>query len=132
MRGVPAPYLHKLNTMAWKDDITDKITRRVPELGERANEDLLDDLLDDAFRSIIIYSNANAYKKEWDGILVRCVAMLYNNIGVEGSVGRNSLSTYDSFDSTDIIASFIQRNIPQYIRPVGYKYSDTRFDYPED
>lgn len=118
--------------MAWKDDITEKIIRRVPELDGTNNEDLLDDLIEDAFRSIMIYSSANVYKKEWDSVLVRCVAMLYNNIGLEGSTGRDSLSTRDTFDSTDIIASFIQRNIPQYIRPIGFKYSENRFDYPED
>lgn len=118
--------------MAWKDDITDKIIRRVPELDGTANEDLLDDLIEDAFRSIMNYSKANVYKKEWDSVLVRCVAMLYNNIGMEGSTSRNSLSTYDTFDSTDIIGSFIQANIPQYIRPLGFKYSETRFDYPTD
>lgn len=118
--------------MAWKDDITEKIIRRVPELDGTNNEDLIDDLVSDAFRSIMIYSNANEYKKEWDGILVRCVAMLYNNIGLEGSVGRGSLSTQDTFDSTDILASFIQRNIPQYIRPVGFKYNENRFEFPTD
>lgn len=118
--------------MSWKDDITEKIGRKIPALVETQNEDLCEDLLEDAFRSIMSYSKANVYNKQWDGILVRCVCMLYNNIGMEGSLSRESLSTTDTFDSTDIIASFIQRNIPQYIRPVGYSFNPTRFDLPED
>ena len=116
--------------MSWNDDITEKIVRRIPALGETDNEDLCQDLIEDAFRSIMIYSKADSYNKEWDSVLVRCVGMLYNNIGMEGSTSRESLSTTDTFDSTDIIASFIVRNIPQYIRPSGYSFSPTRFDFP--
>lgn len=117
--------------MSWTDDIKEKIGRRIPALVERENDDMCQDLIEDAFRSIMIYSKANQYNKEWDGIVVRCVCMLYNNIGMEGSTSRESLSTTDTFDSTDIIASFIQRNIPQYVRPVGYVFSPTRFNLPE-
>lgn len=114
--------------MSWTDDIQEKIFRRVPDL--QNDEELCQDLIDDAFRSIVSYSHANSYNTDWDGVLVRCVAMLYNNIGTEGSLSRSSLSTRDTFDNTDIIASFIQANIPQYLRPAGYKYATTRFDKP--
>lgn len=117
--------------MSWYDDISEKVIRRVPALGDEENEDLLQDLVQDAFNEIMSYSNANSYERRWDSTLVKCVAMLYNNIGVEGSLSRSSLSTSDTYDSTDILASFIVRNIPQYIRPIGYKYSDKRFDFPE-
>lgn len=115
--------------MSWIEDIKSQVYRRIPDLKD--NELLCSDLIDDSFMAIMLYSKANKYNKEWDKILVRCVAMLYNTIGVEGSVYRSSISTIDTYESTDIIAPFIQANIVQSIKPVGYKYPDTRFDYPE-
>lgn len=115
--------------MSWIEDIKQAVYRRVPELKD--DELLCEDLIDDAFKSIVSYSKASNYKTEWDKILVRCVAMLYNNIGTEGSIYRSSLSTIDSFASTDVIAPFIQANVPQFIKPIGYKHPENRFSYPE-
>lgn len=117
--------------MSWLDDIKEMTIRRVPELAGDDNEFLLEDLIDDSFKSIMQYSKANSYNTDWDKILVRCVAMLYNNIGTEGSVSRSSLSVSDSFDDTDVIASFIVANIPQYIKPTGYVYPNDRMKYPD-
>lgn len=115
--------------MSWSDTIRLAVYRRVPALEN--NFDLCNDLIEDAFRSIMTYSKADSYKKEWDSVLVRCVAMLYNNIGTEGSISRSSIDVSDSYDLTDILASFIVANIPQYIKPVGYKYKEDRFKFPD-
>lgn len=117
--------------MSWLQDIKDAVIRRVPELGDEDNEFLLEDLIDDSFKSIMQYSKANSYNTDWDKTLVRCVAMLYNNIGTEGLVSRSSLSTSDSFEDTDVIAGFIVANIPQYIKPAGYVYPAGRMNYPD-
>ena len=117
--------------MSWIDDITEKVVRRVPELGREENEFLREDLINEAFVSIVNYSKANSYKKEWDSILVRCVAALYNNIGTEGLQGRSSLSTRDSFNNVDVIAPIIVSNVKQYIKPTGHVYEDNRFNFPE-
>lgn len=116
--------------MSWLDNIKEMTIRRVPELAGDDNEFLLEDLIDDAFKSIMQYSKASSYNTDWDKTLVRCVAMLYNNVGAEGSTSRSSLNTSDSFDSTDAIASFIVANIPQYIKPTGYEYPADRMNYP--
>lgn len=115
--------------MSWIDDITDMVYRRVPELEEQ--EELCEDLISDAFYAIMNYSKANSYEKKWDRTLVRCVAMLYNTIGAEGSTYRSSLDTIDTYDASDILASFIQANVQQYLRPSGYTFSETRFNYPD-
>lgn len=115
--------------MSWSDNIRLAVCRRVPALKD--NFDLCNDLIEDAYKNIMLFSNANSYKKEWDAVLVRCVAMLYNNIGTEGSVSRSSIDVSDTYDATDILASFIVANIPQYIKPVGYKYDENRFNLPE-
>lgn len=114
--------------MSWIDGIKAQVVRRVPELKE--NELLCEDLIDDAFRSIVSYAKSDRYNREWDKVLVRCVAMLYNNIGTEGSTYRSSLDTTDTFDTTDVISGFIQANVTQYIKPLGHKFPETRFDYP--
>lgn len=115
--------------MSWIDDINEKVIRKIPQLEN--DEDLCNDLIRDVFNEIIIYSKANTYEKQWDNILVRGVAMLYNNLGTEGLTERTSVSTKDTFDSVDVISNLIQSNIQQKIRPIGYSYSSTRFDFPD-
>lgn len=117
--------------MSWIDDIKERIVRRVPELGESANDELCDDLVAEAFNEIVNYAHVDAYRKEWDLTLVRCVAALYNNIGIEGLLSRSSLNTGDSLSHADVIAPIIVANVKQYIKPVGYVYSDTRFNFPK-
>lgn len=117
--------------MSWLQDIEEMVIRRVPELGTDENEFLLEDLIDDAFKAIMQYSKADSYHTDWDKTLVRCVAMLYNNVGTEGLISRSALSVSDAFDGTDVIASFIVANIPQYIKPTGYKYPENRMNYPD-
>ena len=117
--------------MSWLQDIEDSVIRRVPELGTDENEFLLEDLIDDAFKTIMTYSGANSYNTDWDRTLVRCVAILYNKIGNEGSTSRTSLSTTDYYDSAVELASVMVADIPQYIKPVGYKYPENRMKYPE-
>lgn len=114
--------------MSWLDNIKEKVIRRIPDLAE--NNELCEDLIDDAFRSIVKYSQSDYYKVEWDNVLVRCVAMLYNNIGVEGSISRSSLSTSDIYSSTNVIDTYVQGTIQQSIRPLGHIFPDTRFNYP--
>lgn len=116
--------------MAWIDNIQEKVVRRVSELD--GNDELCLDLIEQAFYSIMKYSKANAYQREWDPTLVHCVVMLYNNLGAEGSISRSSLDTSDTYDGTDILGSYIQANIPQFIRPTGYRYSEARFEYPNE
>lgn len=115
--------------MSWLSNIKDKIYRRVPEL--RSDENLCEDLIDEAFVEIVKYSNANSYDRLWDSVLVKSVCMLYNTIGTEGSTYRSSLGVSDKYDSTDILATYLQANIKQYIKPVGYVYSQDRFKFPE-
>lgn len=116
--------------MAWIDTIKGEVLRRTPQL--EGQEMLLEDLVDDAFMCIMNYSKANSFDKAWGKTLVRCVAMLYNNLGVEGSVSRSSSGISDSYNSTDILSSFIACNIPQFIRPSGYVYSSNRYGYPTE
>lgn len=117
--------------MSWLDNIEEMVIRRVPELGTDENEFLMEDLIDDAFKAIMQYTRADSYNTDWDKKLVRCVAMLYNNIGTEGLTSRSSLSVSDSFDDTDVLASFMVANFPQYIKPVGYQYPADRMNYPD-
>lgn len=117
--------------MSWLQDIEEAVIRRIPELGTEDNEFLLEDLIDDAFLEIMQYTRADSYNTDWDKKLVRCVAMLYNNIGTEGLTSRSALSVSDSFDAPDVIASFIVANFPQYIKPVGYVYPADRMKYPD-
>ena len=37
----------------------------------------------------------------------------------------------DEYGTSDILATYLSGNLPQYIRPVGYAYNATRFDLPE-
>lgn len=115
--------------MSWINNIKMAVGRRVPDL--IGDQDLMEDLIDDAFIKIVSYSHADSYDRAWDKRLVRAVAMLYNNIGVEGSLGSSSMGIGDSYDSTDIIASMVAANIPQYVRPSGHVYPSTRFNYPQ-
>ena len=47
--------------MSWLDNIKEMTIRRVPELAGDDNEFLLEDLIDDAFQSIMQYTNADSY-----------------------------------------------------------------------
>lgn len=115
--------------MAWIDDIKSAVIRRIPQL--ETQSDLIEDLIDDAFRYIVNYSHDDSYSTQYDKVLVRAVAMLFNNIGVEGSMSRNANGISDSYNSTDVLASFVASNVKQYIRPSGYEFSSTRYTYPE-
>lgn len=113
----------------WITNIKNKICTRVVELKDK--QELLSDLVDDAFHQIMRHSNASAYKREWDNVLVNCVVTLYNYLGVEGSTHRSAGGISDDYESSNILSPILSRNIPTYIKPLGYVFPDTRFDMPE-
>lgn len=115
----------------WKNKIEKKITSRVPELGESKNTDLLEDLIDDALAQIVIFENASYYTTKWDNLLVNCVVTLYNYMGNEGSISRDANGVVDTYSSSSILSELLARNITPYIKPSGYVFPATRFDYPE-
>ena len=115
----------------WIERINAKVQRRIPELAEESNHQLLQDLIEEAFTDIINYSRADKYDTSWDNTLVKCVVTLYNYLGTEGSIYRSFNGIRDEYGSSDILSTILARNIPQYIKPTGYKYSNRRFDYPE-
>ena len=116
---------------AWKTKIEKKITNRVPELNSNKNKALLDDLIDDALAQIVIYENASSYNTRWDNLLVNCVVTLYNYLGNEGSISRDANGVNDTYSSSSILSELLSRNITPYIKPTGYQYPSTRFDYPQ-
>lgn len=115
----------------WLTQITKKVIHRVPDLAFQKNEQLREDLINDAFTQIMIHSQANSYERQWDNLLVNCVVTLYNYLGTEGSVSRTADGISDSYDSSNILSPLLSRNIAPYLRPAGYVYSKTRFDYPD-
>lgn len=115
--------------MDWKTKIIGKIQRRVPELAE--NDLLLEDLLEEAFYAIINYANVNAYNKEWDNLLITCVATLYNYMGMEGTTERRANGVLDFYETSSILTPILSRNICTCIKPSGYVFSEDRFKYPE-
>ncbi len=119
------------NGATWIKRINAKVQRRVPDLKLESNQQLLQDLIEDAFTQIIIYSRADKYKKEWDNVLVNCVVVLYNYMGTEGSIYRSFDGIRDEYESSNILSPILSRNITQYIKPSGHKYPDNRFDMPE-
>lgn len=122
----------KPKKLTWIERINAKVQRRVPELAHTENQQLLQDLIDDAFTQIILHSNANEYNMAWDNILVNCVVTLYNYLGMEGSISRWASGIRDEYSSSNILSSILSNNIPPYIRPSGYKYKSTRFEQPID
>jgi hypothetical protein len=115
--------------MDWKTKITAKIQRRVPELVD--NSLLLEDLLEEAFVSIMRYSNASAYNKEWDSLLVTCVVTLYNYMGMEGSTERRANGIVDFYETSSILTPILSRNITPCIKPLGYVFSEDRYKFPD-
>lgn len=115
--------------MDWKTKITAKIQRRVPEL--QNNNLLLEDLLEEAFCSIVRYANASAYNKEWDSLLVTCVATLYNYMGMEGTTERKANGVLDKYGTSSILTPLLSSNITPCIKPIGYVFGENRFAFPE-
>lgn len=115
----------------WSEKINERVVHRIPELGQENNVQLRQQLIEDAFSQIMIYTKANSYKREWDYILVNSVVILYNYLGTEGSTTRSVDGIRDEYGTSDILATYLSGNLPQYIRPIGYAYSDSRFDLPE-
>ena len=115
----------------WLTRITEKITRRIPELNNAETNEHINDLIDTAVRTIVTFANANSYNTEWDYLVIECVVRLYNYEGLEGSIERKANGITDIYESSDILASFLSKNIVPYIRPSGYNYAITRFDLPK-
>jgi hypothetical protein len=118
-----------MSNCKWITNIKSKVHTRVPELKE--NQDLCESLIDDAFTQIILHTNATAYRKEWDNILVNCVVILYNYLGVEGSKSRSANGVSDTYDSSVILAPTLASKLPYFIKPVGYVFPETRFNMPD-
>ena len=115
----------------WLTKITEKVYRRIPELNTVETNLHLNDLIEEALAQIVRFANANKYSTEWDYVLVECVIRLYNYEGVEGSTQRKANGVEDIYESSDILAPYLSRNIVPYIRPSGYVYSANRFDLPK-
>lgn len=115
----------------WLTRITEKISRRIPELNTVDTNLHLNDLIEEAVYQIVSFANANSYSKEWDYVLVECVIRLYNYEGVEGSISRKANGVEDVYESADILAPYLSKNIVPYIRPSGYSYNPNRFELPK-
>lgn len=115
----------------WLTKITEKVYRRIPELNTVETNLHLNDLIEEALAQIVRFANANKYSTEWDYVLVECVIRLYNYEGVEGSIQRKANGVEDIYESGDILAPYLSKNIVPYIRPSGYVYNDNRFDLPK-
>ena len=113
----------------WLSTIQKRVTIKIPELND--DQDLLNELITEAFEGIMNHSQARAYNKDWDSTLVKCVVALYNYSVVEGSTHRSANGVTDDYESSDIIAPLLSRNIPHYIRPVGYVLPSSRFNMPD-
>lgn len=113
----------------WLSKIQKRVISRVPELSE--NQELLNELITEAFEGIMNHSNASSYKQEWDSTLVKCVITLYNYSGVEGSTRRTANGVTDQYESSDIISPILSRNIPHYVKPVGTVLPSSRLKMPE-
>lgn len=119
-----------MSNCSWKDIILKRVYIKVPELKE--NQDLAQELIESAFSAIMIHSQATSYKKDWDNTLVNCVSILYNYLGVEGSTRRSANGVVDEYESSHILSTILSRDIPHFIKPVGYVFPNTRFDMPKD
>lgn len=119
-------------TNDWITRITEEVIHRVPDLGAKDKEHLREGLIRNAFTKIMLHSQANAYDTSWDSILVDCVVTLYNYLGEEGSISRAAGGVSDTYACSNVLATLLASSIPHYIRPTGYVYSKTRFDYPTD
>lgn len=115
----------------WLTKITEKVYRRIPELNTVETNLHLNDLIEEALVQIVRFANANKYSTEWDYVLVECVIRLYNYEGVEGSIQRKANGVEDIYESGDILAPYLSKNIVPYIRPSGYVYNANRFDLPK-
>ena len=115
----------------WLTKITEKVYRRIPELNTVETNLHLNDLIEEALAQIVRFANANSYSTEWDYVLVECVIRLYNYEGVEGSIQRKANGVEDIYESGDILAPYLSKNIVPYIRPSGYVYNTNRFDLPK-
>lgn len=118
-----------MNNCSWKTQIKKKIFLKVPELKE--NNELCETLIEDAFSQIMLHTQAVSYKKDWDNVLVTCVATLFNYLGLEGSIQRSANGISDSYESSNILSSILSRSLPHYIKPVGYVFPNTRFNMPD-
>ena len=115
----------------WLTKITEIVNRRIPELNTVETNLHLNDLIEEALVQIVRFANANKYSTEWDYVLVECVIRLYNYEGVEGSIERKANGVDDVYESGDILAPYLSKNIVPYIRPSVYVYNDNRFDLPK-
>lgn len=119
-----------MSNCKWSDTILKRVYIRVPELKE--SPELAKELIESAFKAIMIHSQATSYKKDWDNTLVNCVVFLYNYLGVEGSTHRSANGITDTYESSHILSTILSRDIPHYIKPSGYSFPSTRFDMPKD
>ena len=115
---------------AWEKKILIRIKTRLGiETSDTKKDELLRDYIKDSFVEIVRYTHSNSYDLSYDSKLIQCVVFLYNKRGVEGVVSRNANGISDNFDTALEIAPILA-TMPQNIKPVGYKYSSNRFEYP--
>jgi hypothetical protein len=119
-----------MSKITWLERISIKVQRRVPDLSAEHNQGWLNDLIEDAFTQIVRYAKADKYDTAWDNLLVSCVVALYNYSGMEGSTSRSADGIRDVYESSNILSQLLSRNITPNIKPSGYKFSPTRFDFP--
>lgn len=118
--------------MLWIEKTTAKIKRRLDiDDSDATCDNLIKDYIDDVLREIVEYTNSNGYNTCYDNTLIRCVVALWRKRGVEGSTSRSAGGISDTYLSDDEISSLIT-SLPQIMRPIGYTYSKTRFDYPKE
>lgn len=115
--------------MLWKEKIRSRVKTRLHTKLDVDNE-LIDDLIVEAYVSIMKYSNASIYQYEWDSTLVRCVLALYNRNGAEEIISRTANGVSDNYGSVDALQGIIAGDIPQYITPLGTRLLETRFSIP--
>lgn len=117
--------------MTWLEKISAKIKRRIPQIDDFEDGELyLDDLIESALCAIVDYAKADEYETKWDRLLVTCAVMLFRYDGQEGSTSRKANGVEDVYPSTAILSEYLAANIVPYLRPCGYVYSSTRYDFP--
>ena len=114
----------------WEKKILTRIKIRLGiETSDTKKDDLLKEYIRSSFDEIMIHTQSNSYDLSYDTKLIQCVVFLYNKRGLEGVVSRSANGISDNFDIALEIAPILA-TMPIKIRPIGYKYSNNRFDYP--
>lgn len=80
-----------------RDDMLDKLRRRLPDAPRQAT-DLLEDLLTDATAFVLSYTGRTELPPQLEGICIKLAAVEYNRMGMEGETSHSEGSVSRSVD----------------------------------